>query len=118
MAPPEKILLSIILFSFKQPGSALLKLYRDLLDNALPKALQKIPEGHTIVVTTHLFNEKLISRIPYDIKYTKTMPSLLQKISARMALWISTIIRFISGKGCNKPKINPWYRLSLTKLPK
>ena len=110
----KDVLSSAILFCTHQPSVILLKLYKDLRKSAIPKALELIPEGSTLVIETHLTTEKLLTKIP-GAQYETFTPSLYYLIMPRFFMWLTGITRFLIGKGWYQPTFHVWYRVSLRK---
>ncbi len=111
----KNIVPSFWLLSTNPPPGALKKLYRDMIENTLPTTLAKIPEGHTLVVITHLISPSVLKYLPLKPEYIEIKPSKLQKILASVGMWLSAVLRFILIKGWYKPKFHAWYKLSLKK---
>ncbi|OIQ11563.1 hypothetical protein MOOTH_15490 [Moorella thermoacetica] len=111
----KNILPSFLLLSRNSPRRALKKLYRDMIENALPASFAKIPEGHTLVVITHLVSPSVLKYLPLKPEYIEIKPSKLQKVLTSIGLWLSTVLRFILRKGWYKPKFHKWYRLTIKK---
>ncbi|MGB9661689.1 MAG: hypothetical protein ACPL5F_06665 [Moorellaceae bacterium] len=111
----KNVVPSFWLLSTNPPPGALKKLYRDMIENALPASFAKIPEGHTLVVITHLVSPSVLKYLPLRPEYIEIKPSKFQKILASIGMWLSTLLRFILRKRWYKPKFHKWYRLTIKK---
>lgn len=114
----KNIVLSLMLICRHKPQTALLKLCRDLSLNAVPAALSRIPAGSMLVIETHLFEKGMLRYTNVKFDYEKKKPKRclsISAISARITMLIASIIRFILGKGWDRPRLHEWYRLTYVK---
>lgn len=109
----KNIIPSLFLICTNSPKGALLKLYRDVKNSALPNALPRVPQGHTLILETHLFKPSMSAMLPIGFKYQIIKPKISQVLFAKLVMILSAIIRFINRKEHHETSFHTWYRLSM-----
>jgi len=116
----KRIFASLILFSTHSSYTSLLYLYRDLIQNAIPKTLPVLRNDQKLVLTTHFIASKNLPCLPGYKRYSEIIkPSWCSIRMAGICAVLSGLIRKTLAR--NSPPIPDisakiWYCITWKKI--
>ncbi len=102
-----------MLFTSYDEETALLKLFKDLKNTALPKILKKMNKKDIITLNTHLFNNNFVKKLNrilkldtnlYTIEIQSYTPKLSEKKVLEASIFFINIIKQYKNKNLSNDK--------------